>query len=1054
MSCIAKTCSKRFVGLCDCNIARRATSSNTSLLLVALPLCCCLLVLVMGDRTQPLLHRGGVVDQVVDHVGLCSAANRNSAPALREGTFPRMPDCHSPGANEGFVRRVLPADHSRGGAAVATGTAGRASLAMASRGKTAPPLQTVLGSGQRMWDVVQGCSWFQMGTCALLLALLSGPLSVAAAPSIVIPIGTLINSGFTYPQAVLSLQQEMINNSTLLGLADTPSGPAPISVTLVRHDFATVITPGQTFPYSTTVPAFASSFVSLPDGTRPHMIVGPVAAMEGVSGTLQTQHITAIAPISTAYFTNPNRNPTAGYPYATTIDSTSLAQGPLLAKLVANMGWQRVGVLYNTLQYLPLSQSFAVAATQLQINIISTASFSTANSNLTAPPSDYTAQVQQLKDAGVRVFVLLIFQADIMSVFTSMRTVGIVGAPYAIVGNNEWMRLLYSPSGNTLSALFKDMLQGAIGTAIGVPYLSKTYTDYVTTFRAKCARTPETMYGCAWAAIPAGAYFLFASALQAAAVTYSQLYSIVQECQGTITYVYDATTDVYSFNNIVTNGSMWLGNLPVCARYTGMDAGRMLNALITDSTRVSFNTSIGPVFLGADGTRTANYPIVNVNADGLIAQENVVGNTGSSRVSTSITSVAANVADVFLQMDMSHVLWPGGGTDIPLDQAPPPVYEYLIGLQAAAWSVSALVAVADVALLFFVARFRAHPVIKGSSVLFNIVQLACCLLLAAAGVAWSVPPSSRVVCELRGWMTSIPLTCVIGAILVKVDRVRRIFVRGTNKAFGKVVLPDSTLLLQLSVLFAMQFVLCVAYSATPITSSSLVPGSGSSSGYLRWKCAAGTGTGAWLGVQIAFIACLLVVALYDAFVTRHVPSLFNESAILAAASCLFLFFGVVLLPLQTLIGDNPNGEVVVNGIGLPFAALAFTMLFFGTKVAFIVGNSKQHSSGTMMQTAGGDTTAGQMNTELGGTTDDLTKDGAHGYLHRLAMGDIRPHADPEQALNTTSSPSSPARQYASEDVAGGQGVDVRTSFPSSRPITEGPVARVHSPSSLPGQVAY
>ena len=895
--------------------------------------------------------------------------------------------------------------------------------------------------------------WLRVVSWGLLLALLArlggqGLLDVTAMPSIEIPIGSLINNGFAYPQAVLSLQQEIINNSTLLGYADTPSGPAPISVTLVRHDFATVVTPGQIFPYSTAVPFYAASFVSLPDGARPHMIVGPVAAMEGVSGALQTKHITAIGPINSAYFTNPNRNPAAGYPYATTIDSTSLSQGPLLAKLVASMGWKRVGVLYNTLQYLPLSQSFALAATQLQINIISTASFSTANSNLTAPPVDYTVQLQQLKDAGVRVFVLLIFQADIMSVFTSMRTVGIVGKPYSIIGNNEWMRLLYSPSGNTLSALFKDVLQGAIGTALGVPYLSDTYTSYIKAFRDKCARTPETMYGCAWTAVPAGAYFLFANALQAAAVTYSQLYSIVQECQGNITYVYNATTDVYSFNNIVTSGIAWLGSVPLCAKYTGMDAGRMLNALITDSTRVHFNTSIGPVFLGADGTRTANYPIVNVNADGLIAQENIVGTAGSSRVSTSITSVAANVQDVFLQIDMSRIVWPGGSTDVPLDQAPLPVYQYSSSLQAAAWSVSALVGVADVAMLFFVAHYRTHPVIKGSSVLFNLVQLACCMLLAAAGVVWSVPPSSRAVCELRGWMTPIPLTCVIGAILVKVDRVRRIFVRETNKAFGKVALPDSTLVLQLSVLLAMQLVLCIAYSATPITTSSLVAGSGSSDGYLRWKCAASDGTSAWLGVQIAFVACLLVVALYDAFVTRHVPSLFNESAILAAAACVFLFFGVVLLPLQTLITDNPNGEVVVNGLGLPFAALAFTLLFFGTKVAFIIGDGKQHSSGTTMhmQTAAGG------ETELGGADVDATKGAGHGYLPSVVAGDMHAHSDPEQALSTMSSSTNPPRYNAGADTTGRKVVGLQVSHPSSKAATDGPPARVHNCNNLPGQI--
>lgn len=118
------------------------------------------------------------------------------------------------------------------------------------------------------------------------------------------------------------------------------------------------------------------------------------------------------------------------------------------------------------------------------------------------------------------------------------------------------MRLLFTTgAGNPVSANVADVLQGAIGTAVGLPDSSDTYTQYIAQFRDKCARTPAVMNGCPYTTVPAATYSLIANALQAAAVAYQQLYAVVHSCGGSINYVYNATSDTYSFSSISTPAS-------------------------------------------------------------------------------------------------------------------------------------------------------------------------------------------------------------------------------------------------------------------------------------------------------------------------------------------------------------------------------------------------------------------------------------------------------------------------------------------------------------------
>jgi hypothetical protein len=82
----------------------------------------------------------------------------------------------------------------------------------------------------------------------------------------------------------------------------------------------------------------------------------------------------------------------------------------------------------------------------------------------------------------------------------------------------------------------------------------------------------------------------------------------------------------------------------------------------------------------------------------------------------------------------------------------------------------------------------------------------------------------------------------------------------------------------------------------------------------------------WIGVELALLFTVMVVAALMAFKTRNVPSAFDESAHIANAIFLLIFFAVIIVPLDILIQDSPNAAIIIQGIGQSF--LGNKIIFF------------------------------------------------------------------------------------------------------------------------------
>jgi hypothetical protein len=91
----------------------------------------------------------------------------------------------------------------------------------------------------------------------------------------------------------------------------------------------------------------------------------------------------------------------------------------------------------------------------------------------------------------------------------------------------------------------------------------------------------------------------------------------------------------------------------------------------------------------------------------------------------------------------------------------------------------------------------------------------------------------------------------------------------------------------------------------------------------------------WIGVELALLFTVMVGAAFMAFKTRNVPSAFDESAHIANAIFLLIFFAVIIVPLDILIQDSPNAAIIIQGIGQCFLGIMLLVVLFGPKLYYI-----------------------------------------------------------------------------------------------------------------------
>jgi len=259
-------------------------------------------------------------------------------------------------------------------------------------------------------------------------------------------------------------------------------------------------------------------------------------------------------------------------------------------------------------------------------------------------------------------------------------------------------------------------------------------------------------------------------------------------------------------------------------------------------------------------------------------------------------------------------------------------------------------------LTFFLVVFNLEIlVIRASSPLFCILTLLGLAIFTIAPVTYIISPADHAgVCDLRVWLTALPLVVILSTLLVKVDRIRSIFSTAVfsdlQKKYRK--LTNEHLLCYVSLMLLTELFLLILFSALRLSTPTLSegPGSDDSTVITVSECTRDTlGWRLWFGFQVAYIGSFLLWGAYLAFQTRDTPTSFNESTHILSALLEIIFLAVIIIPLNFMLQTTPEGVLLVRGLGQTFGGLTLTCVIFGPKLFYIL--TGRGNDTTMIQTS-------------------------------------------------------------------------------------------------------
>jgi len=205
------------------------------------------------------------------------------------------------------------------------------------------------------------------------------------------------------------------------------------------------------------------------------------------------------------------------------------------------------------------------------------------------------------------------------------------------------------------------------------------------------------------------------------------------------------------------------------------------------------------------------------------------------------------------------------------------------------------------------------------------------------------PSHGRWVCDLRAWFTAFSLVVILGNLIVKAFRIKRVF-GDMNLRVKR--LTNSALLFIVGVMVTVEIVLLMAFSIANISGPETVEGQGSddTSVTVLYQCnTSGNSYWAWFIIQITYVGLFMVWGAYVAFGTKDTPSAFNESTHILGALLELIFLSIVLIPLDFINQDSPQATLLIRGLGQSFGCLTLAMILFGPKLYYIAvgrGNDK------------------------------------------------------------------------------------------------------------------
>lgn len=221
-----------------------------------------------------------------------------------------------------------------------------------------------------------------------------------------------------------------------------------------------------------------------------------------------------------------------------------------------------------------------------------------------------------------------------------------------------------------------------------------------------------------------------------------------------------------------------------------------------------------------------------------------------------------------------------------------------------------------------------HPVMKASSTTFMSVVLFGAGLVIAGVIIRSMPASDSV-CVSSPWLVGVGFLLATTCLFVKSWRISKIF---NNDSLTPIRIKDTDLF---QPIVALVLIECIIHAVRLGTDSPhLSTKSLSSNAILTYQTC--TSDPAWSYALYGFKAVTTLYGVYVAFLSRNVPSLFNESQVVSVVTFNIGFVALIALAVGFALESNgPTPVYVLEMFAILWCVAASLVLLFISKFYFI-----------------------------------------------------------------------------------------------------------------------
>ena len=261
------------------------------------------------------------------------------------------------------------------------------------------------------------------------------------------------------------------------------------------------------------------------------------------------------------------------------------------------------------------------------------------------------------------------------------------------------------------------------------------------------------------------------------------------------------------------------------------------------------------------------------------------------------------------------------------------------------YGIFALILVA-IAILFFIftiifGMIFPRRVVRSASPFFLIITIISCIIGYISIFTWFGKPQ-KVACGFQPWLLGLSFLSMIASLCAKNFRIWRIF----KSPFDQKVISDLELFIFWGLLIIPGLIILVVWTIVATPNAVMMHVAGED----HLVCESDGFTGPIGGIIFFFIflaycAFLLIFSGFISIVTRSVPSLFNESKLIAISIYNLVFLSVVVIPVVIVLNRiDPFASWIIRTTAILYAFTATLWIQFTPKVVGVICVGEIHSN--------------------------------------------------------------------------------------------------------------